>query len=258
MRNYIKSEWYRIFHSREIYVITAVCSGLLLLLNIVMILFTVYDPAFPWANARFAFNNLTAMLNVLMFMGVLLVYVLFANEKQNGTMKNAVAYGISRRCIFLGKCLVCTGAALVSMIAILLVLIVSSALMLEGPVLLPLQKMLEGIGAALLSAIASLILGVVLHDAFSKEFVGGLLWYAVLFFIPKLMALLGLKYEAMRRIARWLPGNFLSSEVVANTNRYQCLWNTPEGLFRCIFAGVAGIVIFGAAGLYLAEKREIK
>lgn len=258
MRNYIKSEWYRIFHSKEIYVITAVCSGLLLLLNIVMVLMAAYDKGFPWANVRFAFNNLTANLNVMLLMAVLIVYILFANERQNGTLKNAVAYGISRKEIFLGKCLVCTGAAVLSLIVILAVLIISSILMLDAPVALPLEKMLCGVGAVLPCAVFSLILGVVLHDFISKEVVGGLLWYAILFFIPKIIALLGLKYEVMRRIGRWLPGNFLSSEVIANTTQYQCLWDTPEGLFRCVFAGAAGIVIFGLMGLWLAEKQEIK
>ena len=36
MRNYIKSEWYRVTHTSTIYVFTGVLAGLALLLNLVL------------------------------------------------------------------------------------------------------------------------------------------------------------------------------------------------------------------------------
>ena len=133
MLNYMKSEWYRIVHGKELYLITGILSAVVLAANVILYAMTFVEDAFPYASVRFSLSNLLYMMTMLFALGGVLVAVLYADDRKNGTMKNAIVHGCSRTSLFIGKSLISVAAGLICMAAVLVVYIGSAALLLEGP-----------------------------------------------------------------------------------------------------------------------------
>ena len=117
---------------------------------------------------RFSLSNLISMLPSLFLLAGLLVWVLFADDRKDGTFKNAVADGCSRRDLFVGKCLVSTGLGLASMTVILAVYVGSAVLLLEGPAD-AVSILLKGVAAALPFTVACVVLGVAVCSVLPKK-----------------------------------------------------------------------------------------
>ena len=86
MLNYVKSEWYRIVHGRELYLFTGALCAIVLAGNVLLWVMST-TPDFPYATVRFSMSNLISMLTLLFFMAGLLVWVLFADDRKDGTFK---------------------------------------------------------------------------------------------------------------------------------------------------------------------------
>lgn len=256
MLNYIKSECYRILHSKEIYLITLILSALTVLMNLLLYLFST-SADFPYSNVRYSLNMLTGNLNMMMCAAWLVACFTFGDEHKNGTLKNVVAYGISRNTFFMGKIIVGAIMSLVSMAVVLLFYIGSAYLLLQGREMEPLWQLLKGVGASLPSALASLVLAVLLNCLLKKESLAALLWVVIIVGLPAVSFYLGLKVDLINKAAEWMPYNFFRFEAAVNLTDYACLWNTPDGLAKCLLAGLAGIVIFYVSGILLFRKKDI-
>ena len=240
MLNYTKSELYRIVHGRELYLFTGVLCAIVLLSS-VLLWAMASTPDFPYATVRFSLSNLISMLPSLFLLAGLLVWVLFADDRKDGTFKNAVADGCSRRDLFVGKCLVSTGLGLASMTVILAVSI-----------------LLKGVAAALPFTVACVVLGVAVCSVLPKTSAAFLVWLAIVAIVPSALHAVGLVVEPVGALASWLPYNFFSNEVAINQSGLaEFLWDTPAGLAKCLIAGFAGVAVFGIAGLWRASKREL-
>lgn len=257
MMNYMKSEWYRITHSREIYVITAILCGATLLFNVIHAVVARVDKGFPYATVNFSLNMLIGSMPMLFVVGGVIVWRLFADEKEIGTLKNAIAYGIPRHHIFMAKCVVSIAVSLLSLIMVAALYAGSACLLLEGPAEEPLKQLFSGIGASLLCAFSAVILAVGLLQYCSKQSSAFMWWVIIIIGVPTALAFAGLKYEIAARISAWLPWNFLRLETVANMSGSRGMWTTPEGLMKCLIAGIAGIVIFTFAGITMCKKQEV-
>ena len=242
MLNYMRSEWYRIVHGREFYVFTGVLCALVLAANLLLVSVGASDPNFPYATVRFSLSNLISSLSLLFFMAGLLVWILFADDRKDGTFKNAIAHGLSRRDLFVGKCLVSTALGLISMAVILIVYVGSALVLLEGPGLEAVGYLLQGVVCATLP----------------KSTAGFLVWLAVVSVIPMVLHMVGMVVEPVGAVASWLPANFFQHEVAINQSGVaEFLWNTPAGLAKCLISGFVGIALFGAVGLWRANKTEL-
>ena len=240
MLNYTKSELYRIVHGRELYLFTGVLCAIVLLSS-VLLWAMASTPDFPYATVRFSLSNLISMLPSLFLLAGLLVWVLFADDRKDGTFKNAVADGCSRRDLFVGKCLVSTGLGLASMTVILAVSI-----------------LLKGVAAALPFTVACVVLGVAVCSVLPKTSAAFLVWLAIVAIVPSALHAVGMVVEPVGALASWLPYNFFSNEVAINQSGLaEFLWDTPAGLAKCLIAGFAGVAVFGIAGLWRASKREL-
>ncbi len=256
MLNYLKSEWYRITRGKELYFFTGVLCALVLAANLLLWAMSA-TPDFPYSTVRFSLSNLISMLGMLFFLAGLLVGLLFADDRKDGTFKNAIAYGISRRALFVGKCLVSVALGLLSMAVVLAVYIGSAVLLLEGPAD-SVVYLLKGVAAALPFTVACVILAVAVCATLPKTIMAFLVWMAVVSVIPAVLNLIGIVVEPVAALASWLPMNFFSNEVAINQSGLAVfLWDTPAGLAKCLIAGAAGIVVFGAFGLWRAEKTEL-
>ncbi|MDO4276972.1 MAG: ABC transporter permease [Eubacteriales bacterium] len=257
MLNFIKSEWYRITHSREIYVITAIMCGLTFLFNMILAVFSAADKNFPYGTVNFSLNMVIGDTPWLFVAGGIIVWRLFAEEHEIGTLKNAVAYGISRQNIFLGKCAVCIAVSVLSLVMVFVVYAGSACLLLEGPMEGPLGELISGIGASLLCAFSAVILAIGVLQYYRKQSTAFGVWFCIIIGIPTVFAFGGMKFDILRKIAMWMPWNFLRLETVANMSGSLGMWRTQEGLIKCIAAGIAGIVIFTFAGIAVCRKQEV-
>lgn len=259
MLNYIKSELYRVAHGREIYLITGILSGLTLLMNLILFIFDRATPDFPYATVQFSMNTLISSLPAMFLVALVMVNFLFGEEYRNGTLKNLISFGISRNVFFLGKCIICLIYSAASLAVILPVYIGSAYLLLHEPGSLAVTVMLKGVAANIPATVASLILAVTLLCFLKKEINVVIWWMAIMWGIPTDGFFIGLKVDIVERISEWMPWNYLQHEVAANMSGiYRCLWDTPEGLAKCIIAGMAGILIFTAVGIAGFRKKEIQ
>ena len=74
-------------------------------------------------------------------------------------------------------------------------------------------------------------------------------------FVPQVLFYISLVIEPVRGIAMWLPQNFLSGMQV---NQTVCapIWNTADGLAKCLISGFIGIVVFSICGIVSLRKKE--
>lgn len=256
MLNYIKSEWYQVLHSKNIYIMAAILSGGTLLMNIVLFISHNVITDFPYGTFRFSLNTLTAVPSVLIILGAVVAACVCTEDLKTGVLKNAVSYGISRPAILLGKCIISLAAALITMIITLVIYIGSAYLLLVNPEVLPLRELLTGIGAVLPSAVAFMILMIVLRLLCQKEMIAVIWWAVIYYLIPMACFFVGLKVGIFERISEWMPCIFLKMGVMVTMNNYQCLWDTPDGLMHCIAAGIIGIVVFLTFGIWKYRKQE--
>lgn len=105
MMNYIKSECYRVVHTKTFYIVMAVLSGLVLLMNTVNSISGHLIPDFRYDTFRFSLNSFTSFIMLMLAMGAVVSSLLFIDDRKNGALEQAVSYGISREKIFIGKCI---------------------------------------------------------------------------------------------------------------------------------------------------------
>ena len=256
MMNYIKSELYRMVHSRMIYVTALGFAGAPLLLNglLYATFRTMPDNAYSYTSFSHSF-----LISLPMFFCVaafIVVLSLYEGDKKTGNMKNVVASGISRVKIFAGQIVVSLVACYSILITTLAVYILSARLLLvdAGP-----ATWMDLVKEALVMspiAISALILAVVVTMVFEKTFVAVMVWSGILYFIPTVFFYVGIRYPVIWKISEWMPDNFLSY-IEVNTSVCNPMWDTLEGLTKCMVAGAVGIVVFGLAGLCLVRKKEI-
>ena len=84
-----------------------------------------------------------------------------------------------------------------------------------------------------------------------------IVWFIIMTFLPNIIFLLGLKIDWLNGAAKWMPRNYLRMEVVVNMSKYQVLWDTPEGMAKCLIAGCIGIVVFYLFGSAAFRKKEL-
>jgi len=236
---------------------TAVLCGFALFLNIILFVFGNEDSEFRYATTWFSLSNLTANLDFILVCALVIVALLFSGEKKNGTLKNSLAYGVSRNDMFVGKCIVCSIAGMLSMIVILVVYIASSYLLLDNTSILPMQILLKGICFTIPSAIASIVLAVTLFSICDSEITAIIWWLGIMYLVPTIFYYIGFRVELFSLISEWMPENFLSKEVAINLSGYDCLWDTSYGAIRCLVSGIAGILVFGVIGMTKFNKKDI-
>lgn len=256
MLNYMKSEIYRAVHSPAVYITALVFAAMPLCLNLVLYAFGAADPGFPYATTSFSFSNVAANPMIFAYGALVVVYVLYEGSRKNGSMKNAVAYGIARHKIFAVQCIVSFLVSLVLLCLTEAVYVGSAYLLLEEQGAVNAADMAGSAVAAFPVAAAALVLGVVSVQAAERGFAGLVIWLCVMSFIPQGFLYLGLQVDALWGAAMWMPHNFFSTMTV-NQSVCEAVWDTGAGLARCWIAGAAGIVIFSAIGLYVMRKKEL-
>ena len=195
MLNYIKSECYRVMHSRSTYVMTGIMAVLPVLFHIILYVTGVASSTtqdFPYDITSFSFSFLAGSPMLFTYAGLIVAAVLYEEEHKNGNMKNAVAFGISREKLFLGKCMTAVLTATVIMALVLTAYIGSAWFLLEHTGPTSLKIILTEIPAVYGTAVASMILGIALLAYFKNEVMAAMLWAVIVYAIPRVLLLAGM------------------------------------------------------------------
>lgn len=257
MLNYMKSEWYKTIHGKGFYIAGGVMCGLVLLMNLILWGSNHFITNFPYGTFRFSLNTFTAQPIWMIALGSVIAGVLFIDDRKSGIIKNAVAYGIPREQILIGKWLVSLASSLILMCVVFAVYVGSAYILLEKPEFEPFRQMVMAMISTLPFSIAAMILMNCLGVMIEKETITMLWWMAVIYFIPMAVDILGLYFKGLQRISRWLPYTFLRREVLVTMGEYQCLWDTPEGFLKCMVTGVIGIAVFGVWGIIKFRRQQM-
>ena len=102
MINYMKSELYRIFHSKGLYIYLIVCNVLMILAALTLFYFVKPENNFPYGNAKFFYTNvITAGLLILVIGASMNMLV---NSKQNKALKKtSISFDTAVSTIYWGK-----------------------------------------------------------------------------------------------------------------------------------------------------------
>lgn len=259
MINYIKSELYKITHTKETYLWTGIMVTLGILFNVILAASDNAIKDFPYGSVRFSVSFLVENVLVFLYGGVLMATLICNGETKNGTWKNIVAYGISREAALVGKCIAGAITAICCMLIVVASFFASAVLLLEGEWIWLLAVLVREIGAILFICIGAEVLGIVLLQMLKNEYIVAMLWILIIGVLPRVVFLLGvgLDIDILNTISEWMPMNFLQIEVTMNRSEYYALWDTGQGLAKCLIAGAGSIAIYLGAGLLAVRRKEL-
>lgn len=259
MMNYMKSEMYRILNTKAFVWMIGIFSGLILLMNVVIAIANKKTPNFPYGTTDFSFGMLTSDPTILFYITLIIGSVVFGDANKNNTLKNVVAFGITRKQIFFGKYIVSIFSSLICLAVVLIFYVGSAYALLENSGIAHLQAFFKAIGGSLPGCLAALILAISLFLVIENTGTVSVIWISVMTLIPTVLALVGRKVEFIYTISSWIPYCVLKDvERDPITRIFMGPWDTKEGLTRCIVGGAIAILIFGAYGLLGFKKKDIR
>ena len=258
MTNYLKSEFYRVFHTKTIYLLGATLASLAFLANFLLAL--VKEPGFPYATLSYSLSNLVANPMLFILTGALISLLFYENAKRNKSLKNTVAFGIARRDIFLGQCITTTLVSSLMMLITLAVYFLSAYFFLAhtGPVTI--GHFLGEVPATFFIAVASVISMIYCLYLFDRMITALGAWFIFWNIIPQaiLSISLGFKLTWLRLFAMYLPANFFSSaNMPVNMNQSNPIWATSSGMAKCLLVGMIAIILFSLIGVFSVRKKDI-
>lgn len=260
MLNYIKSELYRISHSKSIYILCGVCTGLLLAMNLLLHLIWRDEHTFMYATTAFVFNFASTSINVVFILTIVMGCIVFGDEYKNRTLGNSIAFGSSTIKIYLGKVIVSLIVAFLALTVVLAIFIGSSYLLLEDS---GIEMLREFLGTYLANSpilVAGLLAALTLCFLFKSEAAASWSWLIIFEGVPMVCLFLGLKFSFFAELYHWLASNVIGSTqniVGAEDFDVHWLWQIPEGLCRTLLVGFLGTLVFLAIGIAGIRRKEI-
>lgn len=252
MFNYIKSEFYRIIHSRSTYITLGVFLGLALLINIGLAIIAACNPGWGYGNTAFSFQFLLQLPAIYVCAAPILVYILYDDVRKNGNFKNVIAFGVSREKLLLGQFIVSLIYCLAVMLLTLGVYFAGAYALLRYDPLYTSADIMRQMLCVLPSAVASLGFALLCVNVFERGVVGILVWMAVYYLLPYVCQWIGYEVDFFARIAEWMPMNFMDMQGATDF-----FWQTNDGVIKCLVSGAAGFVIFGILSWLLLRKKEL-
>ena len=257
MLNYIKSEFYRIFHSKEVYVLTIIFTGLLTAYNVILHLCQKL-PYFQYANTRHSYGMIDMSMGVFIYLIIVICSMLDGSSIKN--MKNSAAFGVNRNVIYFGRVIVH------SCICLIMYLYLMGLHFFLG------KWLLEDSGAEVAqifirSAIVCIpmFLGVVaayhcIVFMNKNNLVSAVIMIIILDIMPRVMSLVGYKISQVKKISDMFMYNLMQVKFTETATGYvrEYTWNTEAGVIRCIIAGISAVAIFSLIGVKYFQKKEIR
>ncbi len=254
MFNIIRSELYKTRHRKYPYILVGVLSAcILFFISVIAVQDNANGTGFGLGDILMA---CVPLLSMGVYVTVLIVDAVFSDEYKNQTMKNTIAFGISRTSVFFGKLIAELIVAIISL-AILLAVLIISTLILIGP----------GDAMVLQAALPIFFQRVALS---LPLFVGALCVANLLSFTIKsnglcmtvFFAMFALGAEVCVLLARLIGPVFLTirdwllmpqfESIVKNTIVFS------DVLGKCLIVGLGYAIVATVVGLALFQRKEIK
>ncbi len=256
MLNYLKSEFYRVFIHKSIYVLIGGCLLIVLLFNGVLWGMAHFTEGFPWANTKYAFSMLEADMHVPLYLSAILGNMIVADEWKLRTINNSVAFGISRVQIYLSKVIVGMAAAFICLAVTEAGLIGSGYLLLEHSGAEYTLSLLKGTAACIPAWIAGMTAVISLYYVTGSRSVSIWSWLLIMVVVPAVVGLLGYRFAFCARLASWLLYPMVSA--VSEAGEWLVYtWSTTAGFLKCQEAGIIGTSLFLILGIWAIRRREL-
>lgn len=259
MLNYIKSEVYRNINTKGNYIFLFGSIGFVIFINVALGLYAKSNVNFSSGNTEFSLSSFYTNIGILLCICVPLVSLIYGQEFKNHTLKNSIAYGISRSQIYLGKFLMEVIISTINLVLISSVYVIVAYLMLEDSGIVYLKDFIQAIVACFPLLLVSLTVSHCFYFIFDNERGVGITWTIIMIVIPLLTSIAGRKIYVLGQIAKWMPWNMVgNAEYDEISKRFIMSWSSQEGFIRCFLVGAIWLAIFYTLGLLVFKKKEIK
>lgn len=255
MANCIKSEFYRVFHTKAVYMLTGACLMVVLLFNVVLWAMSTFTEGFPWGTTKYAFSTLEGDMHIPLFLSAVMGNMIVADELKQRTINNSVAFGLAREQIYLSKVIVGIAAAAFCLAVTEAGLIGSGYLLLENSGSKYTLSLLRGTAACIPAWIAGMVAVISLYYVTGSRSASIWSWFLIMVAVPAVVSVLGMKFELCERLASWLLYTMLSY-VTADGEWLVFSWSTTAGFLRCQEAGIIGMALFVVLGIVAVRRRE--
>lgn len=251
MLNYISAEWYKLRHTKGIFIALAFLLGLISLL---------FWPAYWYQGPTFSAYTAAYYVGLILgfFLAPIFAIKAFDDQYGRGTMKNEVVFGIPRRRIYLGKlvfgALAGTVAALLVLGFYLLLCSLSGGLK-EENALLCVELCVQGTLFALPLWLSSLSLAFCLQAVIKSSAGATAANYLLLFFLTP-VALVGSEESTASLIL-----NFINRWFFVSPYRRLYMLGTVgriSGMGYSWLVGLGWVAVTTLVGLAALSRKEIR
>lgn len=258
MLNYIKSEFYRIFHSKEVYRLTGIFAILLAAYNVILYFAQRYLEGFTYGNTRHTYIMIDASMGVFFYIIIIICSSLDGSSIKN--LKNSVGYGVDRKVIFFGRIIAQSIVCIVMYLGLMGFYYVLGKELLEDS-----GKQISDMFVRSTFVCIPMLLGalVIYHCCIlwcKNTINAAVIMIVILDIIPRITDILAYKFQQIKGFSNMLMHNLMQVQLIETASGYDRVysWQTTEGVIRCIIAGVCAIVIFSVLGIKSFQKKEIR
>ncbi|WP_060860857.1 ABC transporter permease [Paenibacillus riograndensis] len=247
MANYLKSELYRVVHKKALYFFLAACIWVPLF----MTLLTAASGGDNYANTEFVFKAASNMWSLLFFIIPLIVSLMVADEFTDGTLKNTVAYGISRSTVFYGKWMMELLLLAISWAVTYLALAGSVFLLLPNNGTSSFNEFTSAIVGVLPLTLAALTISHCLCFLSEKPMPHLVAYAAIIIVLPELYFMFAKEGTALSEIVSKVP-------VFPYAAVNDLAWLMPNGLILCWTIGTGYALVAFLLSFRQVETKEFK
>ena len=256
MTNYIKSEFYRVFRTKALYIMTGACLMVVLLFLTVLWAMSVFTVDFPWATTKYAFSTLETGMNIPLYLSAVMGSLVVSDEFKYKTFNNSVAFGIPRELVYLCKVVVGMAASAICLLVTETGLIGGGYLLLENSGAAYTLSLLKGTAACIPAWIAGMVAFMSLYYVTGSRSASIWIWLLVIVAAPAVVSVLGMRFEFCARLASWLLYPMVSS-VTPTEEWLEFNWSTAAGFLKCQEAGIIGVAVFITLGIMAIRRKEL-
>jgi len=247
LANYLKSELYQLVHKKAFYILLAAC----VLVPLSMTLLTTATGTERYANTEFVFRAASSMWSLLFFIVPLIVSVMEADDFTDGTLKNTLAYGISRRTVFYGKWVMELLLLVIAWTVTYIVLAASVFLLLTNNGTSSFMLFNSSIAAVLPLTLAALAVSHCLCFLTEKPVTHLMLYAVIMIVLPELYFRFANRVSELNQLVETVP---LFPYAAAN----DFAWLKPNGFLFCWTVGLAYVLIAFLVSSRRVETKEFK
>lgn len=259
MLNYIKSEFYRNINTKGNYIFLFGGMAFVIFLNVALGLFANSHTDFLYGNTKYSLSSFYTFMEILMIICLPLVSLIYGQEFKHHTLKNSIAFGISRSQIYLGKFLMEVIICTINLLLISSAYVIAAYLMLEDSGIVYLKEFIQAIIGCYPLLLVSLTAANCFYFIFDDENSAVLVWAIVMIVIPWLLNIAGREIKILKEIASYMPRNLIANATFDEESQKIIMsWSSQEGFIKCFVVGIIGVVIFYTIGLIIFKKKEIK